>query len=91
MTCPIRVLYYAVGLYLLELSEEYLKDYKSHEYIQANYGGNLYLEDAKLNLKPDSVFYKNHYKKFRKKLRQEIRSNTERKVIIYLGSVDISS
>ena len=84
MTCPIRVLYYAVGLYLLELSEDYLKDYKSHEHIQANYGGNLYLEDAKLNLKPDSVFYKNHYKKFRKKLRQEIRSNTERKVIIYL-------
>ena len=43
MTCPMRVLYYAVGLYLLELSEEYLKDYKSHEHIHTNYGGNLHL------------------------------------------------
>ena len=68
MTCPIRVLYYAIGLYLLELSEDYLKDYKSHKSIHANYGGNLRFEDGKLNLRPDSVFYKSHYKKFRKNL-----------------------
>lgn len=85
MTCPMRVLYYAVGLYLFQLSQEYLREYyKSHEHIHANYGGNLYLEDGKLNLKPDNIFYQKHYKKFRKKLRQEIRSNTERKVVIYL-------
>lgn len=84
MTCPMRVLYYAVGLYLLELTQEYLQDYKSHEHIQANYGGQLHLEDGKLNLKPDNIFYQKHYKKFRKRLRQEIRSNTERKVVIYL-------
>ena len=84
MTCPIRVLYYAVGLYLLELSEDYLKDYKSHEHIHANYGGNLHLEAGKLNHKLDNIYYQSHYKKFRKRLRQEIKGNPQRKVVIYL-------
>ena len=84
MTCPMRVLYYAVGLYLLELSEEYLKDYKSHEHIHTNYGGNLHLEAGKLNRRLDNIYYQSHYKKFRKKLRQEIKGNPQRKVVIYL-------
>ena len=84
MTCPMRVLYYAVGLYLLELSEEYLKDYKSHEHIHTNYGGNLHLEAGKLNRRLDNIYYQSHYKKFRKKLRQEIKGNRQRKVVIYL-------
>ena len=83
MTCPMRVLYYAVGLYLLELSQEYLKDYKSNDHIHANYGGNLCFEGDQLNLKLDSVFYKNHYTEFRERLRRKIRSNTERKAVIY--------
>ena len=84
MTCPMRVLYYAVGLYLLELSQEYLQDYKSHEHIQANYGGKLHLEAGKLNLNLNSIYYQSHYKKFRNRLRQEIKGNPQRKVIIYL-------
>ena len=84
MTCPMRVLYYAVGLYLLELSQEYLQDYKSHEHIQANYGGKLHLEAGKLNLNLNSIYYQPHYKKFRNRLRQEIKGNPQRKVIIYL-------
>ena len=79
-----RVLYYAVGLYLLKLSEEYLKNYKSHEHIHANYGGHLDFEADKLNLSLNSVYYQSHYKKFRKRLRQEIKGNTQRKVVIYL-------
>ena len=84
MTCPLRILYYAVGLYLLELSQEYLQGYKPNEHIHANYGGKLQLENQELNLKPSNIFYKSHYKKFRKKLRQEIRDNTEHKVVIQL-------
>lgn len=83
MTCPMRVLYYAVGLYLLELSQEYLKDYKSNDHIHANYGGNLCFEGDQLNLKLDSIFYKNHYTEFRERLKRKIRSNTERKAVIY--------
>lgn len=84
MTCPMRVLYYAVGLYLLKLSEEYLKNYKSHEHIHANYGGNLCFDNGKLNLNLDNIYYQSHYKEFRKRLRQEIKGNMQRKVVIYL-------
>ena len=84
MTCPLRILYYAIGLYLLELSQEYLQGYKPNEHIHANYGGKLQLENQELNLKPSNIFYKSHYKKFRKRLRQEIRDNTEHKVVIQL-------
>ena len=48
MTCPMRVLYYAVGLYLLKLSEEYLKDYKSHKHIHANVNRKKELKKWKL-------------------------------------------
>ena len=85
MTCPMRVLYYAVGLYLLELSQEYTeKYYESHKRIRADYGGDLCFEGDQLNLKLNSVYYQSHYKKFRKSLRQKIKGNPQRKVIIYL-------
>ena len=76
MTLPMRVLYYAVGLYLLKLSDEYLKDYKLHKQrIYAKYGGNLYFKANKLELNFDSICYQSPYKDFRKRLRQEIKGN----------------
>ena len=84
MTFPMRVLYYAVGLYLLELSQEYLQDYKSHLHIHANYGGNLRFEDDKLNLNLNSIYYQSHYQKFRAKVSWEKEGNTRRKVMIRL-------
>ena len=85
MTCPMRVLYYAIGVYLLELSEGYLAYYyKSHENIDSSYGGNLCFKDGKLNLNPYRIYFKSHYQKFRRRLRQEIRENTEHKVVIRL-------
>ena len=91
MTCPMRVLYYAIGVYLLELSTEYLDDnYKVHKHIWSAYGGNLYFKDSQnpanrdLSLKSDNVYYKSHYMRFQKELRREINDNTERRVVIYL-------
>lgn len=84
MTLPMRVLYYAVGLYLFKLSEEYLQDYKSHKHIQANYGGNLRFEENKLNLNLNSIYYQSHYQKFRAKVNWEKEGNTKSKVMIRL-------
>ena len=84
MTLPMRVLYHAVGFYLLELSQEYLQDYKSHEHIHTNYGGKLHLEASKLKLKPNSVYYYSHYREFRTKVKQENEGNTKRKIVIQL-------
>jgi hypothetical protein len=58
MTCPMRVLYYAVGIYLIELSKDYLK--ASHgtqkARIHASYGGNLqFNEHGKLIKKPEPI------------------------------------
>ena len=85
MTLPMRVLYYAVGLYLLKLSDEYLKDYKLHKQrIYAKHGGNLYFKANKLELNFNSICYQSHYKDFRKRLRQEIKGDPQHKVVIYL-------
>ena len=86
MTLPMRVLYYAVGLYLVELSEEYLREYyQPHNHIHANYGGNLRFVDAnKLNLNLNSIYHQSHYQKFRAKVRWEKKGDTRRKVMIRL-------
>lgn len=91
MTCPMRVLYYAVGIYLIELSKDYLK--ASHgtqkARIHASYGGNLqFNEHGKLIKKPepipDPIYYKPHYDNFCKEVKKENEKNTERKVVIRL-------
>ena len=86
MTLPMRVLYYAVGLYLLELSQEYLKDYYQphHNRIHANYGGNLYFEGDQLNLNPNSIYYYSHYREFDAKVKHQKEGDTRRKVVIRL-------
>ena len=79
-----RVLYYAIGVYLLELVQEYLKDYRSHKHIRSNYGGNLGLEKEELIPNPDRIYYKSYYQEFRRRLRKEIRAKTEQKVVVHL-------
>ena len=85
MTCPMRVLYYAIGVYLLELSQEYLQDYKCHKQINSWYGGDLIFDGKELDLESaNRIYYKSHYQTYRRRVRKEIRENTERKVVIHL-------
>ena len=85
MTCPMRVLYYAIGVYLLELSKEYLQDYKCHKQIDSWYGGDLIFNGKTLDLKSTNrIHYKSRYKTYRRRMRKEIRQNTDRKVVIRL-------
>ncbi len=85
MTCPMRILYYAIGVYLLELTKEYLQDYKCHKQIDSWYGGDLIFEGKKLDLRSTNrIHYKSRYKTYRRRMRREIRHNTERKVVIRL-------
>lgn len=86
MACPMRVLYYAVGIYLLELSKDYLKEsHCSQDRISARYGGKLGLNDeGKLIRKPDRIYYKSQYDKFCRRVKKENDKDTERKVVIRL-------
>ena len=84
MTCPMRVLYYAIGIYLLRLAREYLKGYECHKRLSSYYGADLKVCKGKLKLDPDSVYFATHYKKFCEEVKKESERNTERKVVIRL-------
>ncbi|PRY08963.1 AbiA family abortive infection protein [Pontibacter ummariensis] len=77
---PMQVFYYAVGIYLLKVSQQFLTDYsrKNHHCF---YGGNLKFEKDKLNINSTSTTYYSSYKKFKEKLDQEIRKNANRTII----------
>lgn len=84
MTCPMRVLYYAVGIYLFRLSEKYLKGYKDHRRFSSHYGGFLSLSSGGLELEPDSVYFASHYEEFCDEVKKENKRDIERKVVIRL-------
>lgn len=90
MTCPMRVLYYAVGVYLLELSKGYLKEnHTTQDRIRACYGGNVqFNEHGNLIKKPkpirEPIYYRPHYDNFCVKVTEETEKDTERKVVIRL-------
>ena len=86
-TFPMRVVYYAVGIYLICLSQEFVNQYyKTHNQIFSEYGGNLTVDEKtlNLNLSYDSVWYKPYYKKFREKIRSEVSENFQNKIIIHI-------
>jgi AbiA family abortive infection protein len=74
-TYPMRILYYAIGLYVLDLAQEYLREFfQKIISIEAYYGGNLQLDPnthklQKLSL--DHVYYREHYRKFRAAVKRE--------------------
>jgi len=86
-TYPMRAVYYAVGLYLVQLAQQFIEDYKSqNREIYSNYGGKLLFDadTGKLQLPYDSVWYKRHYKLFRSKVRREVKGDVEHKIVIRL-------
>lgn len=86
-TYPMRLAYYSIGLYLLLLSQEFVQQYyKANDRISSFYGGNLLFDQKtqKLNLNYNSVWYKPHYKQFRKKVRGAIDSNLGTEVVIHI-------
>lgn len=88
LTYPMRALYYAVGLYLLKLSDEFMENYfrKRQCAIKSYYGGNISSENNELKMK--NIYFKIHYKKFRNQIRKEISSNFSNKVVIKLDIQD---
>lgn len=90
MTCPMRVLYYAVGIYLLELSKNYLQgNYRTRNRIRAGYGGNLQFNELGHIIKrpkpiPEPIYHVPHYEHFCEEVEKEKEGNTERKVVIRL-------
>lgn len=89
-TYPMKAVYYAIGLYILRLSEVFLNEtYKQVKDIRGFYGGNLHYKGEDLQLsskKADSsnVYYRKFHKKFQREVSIEAKSRNENKVILSL-------
>ena len=85
LTYPMRVLFYTVGLYLLKLSQQFLKETKKRTYnIESFYGGKLIYEGQKLKLNKNDIYYLKYYKKFQSQIKDETKSELANKVILKL-------
>ncbi|MCO5196934.1 MAG: hypothetical protein M9941_04185 [Anaerolineae bacterium] len=87
LTYPLRLVYYSVALYILDLSQEVIRDYYlKYKHLHADYGGKLFFDDDKRNLilNYDSIWYKPHYKRFRATVRREVKDNLENKIVIHI-------
>jgi len=94
LTYPMRVVYYAIGLYLLRVGGEFIKYIGRREEICSYYGGNLKYT-SELTLSHNSVYYRKHYQKFCKEIENETENNLDNKVFLrfdatsYFDSISI--
>lgn len=84
-TYPMRVVYYAVGLYLLKLSQEFLiETYQKIGSIKAFYGGNLSYKSGNIQLNPQNIYYRSFHEQFKSIIKKETKSSNQDKVILKL-------
>jgi AbiA family abortive infection protein len=95
-TYPMRALYYAVGLYLLKLSQEFLLEvHKKLKNVSAYYGGNLHYKRSDLVLSKENIYYRSFYDEFTQTIEQEVEQDKQDKVVIkldienYFGEISI--
>ena len=85
---PLKIIYYAIGLYLVALTQSFLVGYylKYGNRIYAKYGGYLRFHEKskELILSYDSVWYKPHYKMFKNRVLNTIEINSNRQVALHL-------
>ena len=84
-TYPMLALYYAIGLYLLKLSQEFVQEYAQKRiHIKSYYGGKLHYEGDKFLLTHHRTYYRPHYVSFKKEITRETEQNRDGKVVIKL-------
>jgi AbiA family abortive infection protein len=86
-TYPARVLYYAIGLYFLDLAYEFITSYyQDCQAIHSFYGGKLILNqnDRTLHVNFKAIWYKPHYQEFRESVKSALKGMVERKIVIKL-------
>jgi len=84
-TYPMRAVYYAIGLYLLKLSYEFLENYLHRRRdIKSYYGGRIYFENDELQVTRNNVYYMSYYKDFRNQVIREANNDFDNKVVIKL-------
>ncbi|MGI0010101.1 MAG: hypothetical protein ACREAE_01725, partial [Nitrosopumilaceae archaeon] len=83
LSYPLRVLYYAIGLYFLRISDEYLRNfYAKRSNICSYYGGSLRFENNNLVVTKNNIYFVEYYKKFRYQIRRETSRQRENHIVI---------
>lgn len=91
---PMMVLFYSIGLYLLKLTEQFIKDNKNENIISL-YGGDLKFSNGKLVIKDETTSYPLQYYLFKKSIKSEL-DELKNKIIIrldiqnYFDNINIS-
>jgi len=78
MSLPMRILYYAIGSYIIEITEEFMSFHegtKVKKTISTYYGGKLITNNNKLVLNLDNLYFLKHYRDFKEELLDEARNN----------------
>ncbi|MBM7842537.1 hypothetical protein [Herpetosiphon giganteus] len=89
LSYSMRIIYYTIGLYIAEITQDFLKDLKDmNPNIYSFYGGDIRYQDAKLVIKNETITYRKHYKKFRKMMRNEVNNSDDNTIVIRLDIKD---
>ncbi|OAB55394.1 hypothetical protein AY599_06730, partial [Leptolyngbya valderiana BDU 20041] len=75
---PMRVLYYAIGLYIFNISSDLLSEYINKiDSISSFYGGKIkiYYKNKKICLSKKNLYYLKFYKDFRHKIKSQIQDS----------------
>jgi len=87
LSYPLRLIYYAIGLYLVRITRDFRLNFiANYKHIHSFWGGNLlFCNNGRLTQpEKDNIYYWEYYDKFRKGVLQQIESNFKTKVILKL-------
>ena len=85
MTYPLRILYYAIGLYLVRVTEDFVAYVRKHvKNVHFYYGGHLSFKEGQIVCNTKSILYYNDYKKFRGRVRKYLSGNVDNRVVLRL-------
>lgn len=83
-TYPMRVVYYAVGLYLLKLSQELRAEIQKVTRIEAFYGGDLKYKQDELEVTAKNIYHRSFHEQFKQRIKEETISRNQDKFILRL-------
>lgn len=84
LSYPMRATYYAIGLYLVKLADEFLKNfYQRRKKIKGFYGGGIHFEKESLKVTKNNIYFRSYYRQFRTEVRRETK-DIDNKIVIRL-------
>lgn len=89
LSYSMRVLYYAVGIYIFKLSSQFIEDMScDNKHIKSFYGASLRVNDGILVINKNTIGFKGPYRAFRRQIRKEVDGDNNGKVVISLDIKD---